>query len=159
MAVTKIHRTSRTVLIVGIVISIVVMGLFYFGGQAAPENLVAGDMSQPQFTDLVLYWAYVLLGITIVVLVGFAIVDFFRGLKENPKKALSGLLVLLILVALLVITYIMGDGTLLNIPGYTGSDNVPTMLKMTDMWLYSCYVMLVVTLLAMIVLPLLSRKK
>ena len=117
MAVTKIHRTSRTVLIVGIVISIVVMGLFYFGGQAAPENLVAGDMSQPQFTDLVLYWAYVLLGITIVVLVGFAIVDFFRGLKENPKKALSGLLVLLILVALLVITYIMGDGTLLIYPG------------------------------------------
>ena len=158
MAVTKIHRTSRTVLIIGIVISIVVMGLFYFGGQAAPENLVAGDMSQPQFTDLVLYWAYVLLGITIVVLIGFAIVDFFRGLKENPKKAFSGLLVLLALVALLVVTYILGDGTLLNIPGYTGSDNVPPMLKMSDMWLYSCYFMLVVTLLAMIVLPLFKRK-
>ncbi len=158
MAVTKIHRTSRTVLIIGVLISIVVMGLFYFGGQAAPENLVAGDMSQPQFTDLVLYWAYVLLGITIVVLIGFAIVDFFRGLKENPKKAFSGLLVLLALVALLVVTYILGDGTLLNIPGYTGSDNVPPMLKMSDMWLYSCYFMLVVTLLAMIVLPLFKRK-
>ena len=85
MAVTKIHRTSRTVLIVGIVISIVVMGLFYFGGQAAPENLVAGDMSQPQFTDLVLYWAYVLLGITIVVLVDLQL-WIFQGLKENPKK-------------------------------------------------------------------------
>lgn|SRR5690554_692596 len=158
MAVTKIHRTSRTVLIIGVLISIVVMGLFYFGGEAAPENLVAGDMSQPQFTDLVLYWAYVLLGITIVVLIGFAIVDFFRGLKENPKKAFSGLLVLLALVALLVVTYILGDGTLLNIPGYTGSDNVPPMLKMSDMWLYSCYFMLVVTLLAMIVLPLFKRK-
>ncbi len=135
------------------------MGLFYFGGQAAPEDLVAGDLSQPLFTDLLLYWAYILLALTVIVLIGFAVTDFLRGLRENPKKALSGLLVLLILVALLVITYIMGDGTLLNIPGYTGSDNVPTMLKMTDMWLYSCYVMLVVTLLAMIVLPLLSRKK
>ncbi|NLJ01200.1 MAG: hypothetical protein GX371_08655 [Bacteroidales bacterium] len=159
MAVTKIHRTSRTVLIIGVLISIVVMGLFYFGGQAAPEDLVAGDLSQPLFTDLLLYWAYILLALTVIVLIGFAVTDFLRGLRENPKKALSGLLVLLILVALLVITYIMGDGTLLNIPGYTGSDNVPTMLKMTDMWLYSCYVMLVVTLLAMIVLPLLSRKK
>ena len=159
MAVTKIHRTSRTVLIIGVLISIVVMGLFYFGGQAAPEDLVAGDLSQPLFTDLLLYWAYILLALTVIVLIGFAVTDFLRGLRENPKKALSGLLVLLILVALLVITYIMGDGTLLNIPGYTGSDNVPTMLKMTDMWLYSWYVMLVVTLLAMIVLPLLSRKK
>ncbi len=159
MAVTKIHRTSRTVLIIGVLISIVVMGLFYFGGQAAPEDLVAGDLSQPLFTDLLLYWAYILLALTVIVLIGFAVTDFLRGLRENPKKALSGLLVLLVLVALLVITYIMGDGTLLNIPGYTGSDNVPTMLKMTDMWLYSCYVMLVVTLLAMIVLPLLSRKK
>lgn len=158
MAVTKIHRTSRTVLIIGVVISIVVLGLFYFGGQAAPEDLVAGDLDQPRFTDLILYWSYFLLGITVVVLIGFAIVDFFRKLKENPKRALSGLLVLLVLVALLVITYFIGDGTLLNIPGYTGSDNVPPMLKMTDMWLYSSYFMLVVTLLAMIVLPIFKRK-
>ena len=158
MAVTKIHRTSRTVLIIGVVISILVLGLFYFGGQAAPEDLVAGDLSQPKFTDLVLYWSYFLLGVTVIVLIGFAIADFFRKLKENPKRALSGLLVLLVLVALLVITYIMGDGTLLNIPGYTGSDNVPPMLKMTDMWLYSGYFMLVVTLLAMLVLPLFKRK-
>lgn len=158
MAVTKIHRTSRTVLIIGVLISIVVMGLFYFGGQAAPHELVAGDMSQPKFTDVVLYWMYALLAITVVVLIGFAIVGFIRGLKENPKKALGGLVALLALVALLVITYIMGDGTLLNIPGYTGADNVPPMLKLTDMWLYSMYFMLVVTLLAMILFPLIKRK-
>ncbi len=159
MAVTKIHRTSRTVLIIGLLISIVVMGLFYFGGQAAPHELVAGDMSQPKFTDVVLYWMYALLAITVVVLIGFAIVGFIRGLKENPKKALGGLVALLALVALLVITYIMGDGTLLNIPGYTGADNVPPMLKLTDMWLYSSYFMLVITLLAIIILPLFSRIK
>lgn len=159
MAVTKIHKTSRMVLIIGVIISIVVMGLFYFGGQAAPQDLVAGDLSQPKFTDLVLYWAYILLAVTVVVLIGFAVADFFRGLKENPKKALSGFLVLLALVALLVVTYVIGDGTLLNIPGYTGSDNVPPLLKMTDMWLYSCYFMFVITMLAMILLPLFSRKK
>lgn len=159
MAVTKIHKTSRMVLIIGVIISIVVMGLFYFGGQAAPQDLVAGDLSQPKFTDLVLYWAYILLAVTVVVLIGFAVADFFRGLKENPKKALSGFLVLLALLALLVVTYVIGDGTLLNIPGYTGSDNVPPLLKMTDMWLYSCYFMFVITMLAMILLPLFSRKK
>ena len=85
--------------------------------------------------------------------------DLFRGLKENHKKALGGLVALLALAALLVITYIIGDGTPLNIPGYTGTDNVPPMLKLTDMWLYSMYFMFVITLLAMIVFPLFKRKK
>ena len=73
MAVTKIHRTSRTVLIIGVVISILVLGLFYFGGQAAPEDLVAGDLSQPKFTDLVLYWSYFLLGVTVIVLIEYGL--------------------------------------------------------------------------------------
>lgn len=159
MAVTKIHKTSRTVLIIGVIISIVVLGLFFFGGQAAPEELVAGDMNQPKFTDLILYWMYALLVITVVVLIGFAISDFIRGLKENPKKALSGFLVLLALAVLLIVTYVIGDGTVLNIPGYEGSDNVPPLLKMTDMWLYSMYFMLVITVLAVIITPLIAKKK
>lgn len=159
MAVTKIHRTSRLTLYIGVFITLVVLGLFYLGGQVPAHEKIVADMSQPKFTDIVLYWAYVLLAITVVVLIGFAIADFARGLKENPKKALGGFLTLVGLVALLVITYVIGDGTILNIPGYEGKDNVPPTLKMSDMWLYSAYIMLVVTLLAMIILPLVKRKK
>ena len=115
-------------------------------------------MSQPKFTDLILYWCYILLVATVIVLIAFNI-DFARGLKENPKKAMSGFLAILALGALLVVTYIMGDGTLLNIPGYDGTDNVPTMLKLTDMWLYSCYFMMVVTILALIFTPLMTKRK
>ena len=159
MAVTKIHRTSRITLIVGILISIIVLALFYFGGQVADHEKVAADMSQPRFTDLILYWCYILLVVTVVVLIAFAIIDFARGLKDNPKKAMSGFLAIIALGALLVVTYIMGDGTLLNIPGYDGTDNVPTMLKLTDMWLYSCYFMMVVTILALIFTPLMTKRK
>lgn len=159
MAVTKIHRTSRTTLIIGIIISLVVLALFFFGGQVADHEKVAADMSQPKFTDLVLYWCYILLVVTVVVLIAFAIIDFVRGLKENPKKAMSGFLAILALGVLLVITYIIGDGTLLNIPGYDGTDNVPAMLKLTDMWLYSCYFMMVVTVLALVFSPFMARRK
>ena len=159
MAVTKIHRISRSTLIIGVIISIIVLGLFYLGGQVPLQDKIAADLSEPRFTDLVLYWCYVLLAVTIVVLIGFAIADFFRGLKENPKKALGGLVTVLALAVLLIVTYIIGDSTLLVIPGYDGTDNVPSMLKMTDMWLYSCYFMMVVTILAIIVMPLTSRKK
>lgn len=159
MAVTKIHRTSKITLITSIIISIIVMGLFFFGGQVPDSEKIGADMLQPAFTDVVLYWMYALLVITVVSLIAFAILDFARGLKENPKKALSGFSALLGLAALLIATYVIGDGSLLAIPGYEGTDNVPPVLKMTDMWLYSMYFMLVVTILAIIVMPLATKKK
>src|SRR5690554_193150 len=158
MAVTKIHRTSRMTLIIGVIITLAVMALFYLGGQVPAHEKIVADMSQPKFTDIVLYWAYTLLAITIGVLIIFALVSFLKQLKNRPKKALGGLLVILALVALLVVAFIAGDGTLLNIPGYDGGDNNPKTLKMTDMWLFSTYVMLVLTFLAIIVLPLFKRK-
>ena len=159
MAVTKIHRTSRLTLIISIIISVIVLALFFFGGQVPEHEKIGADMAQPAFTDILLYWMYALLVITVVVLIGFAIVDFVRGLKENPKKALRGLYALLALAALLIVTYVIGDGTLLSIPGYEGTDNVPAILKMTDMWLYSMYFMLAVTVFAIIIMPLVTRKK
>jgi len=150
MAVTKIHRTSNLTLMISVAISIVVMALFYLGGEASGDDKVAADLSQPKYTDIVLYWAYILLAITVVVLIGFAISAFLKQFKENSKKALSGFLVLLAMVALFVITFVIGDGTLLNIPGYDGPDNNPQTLKMTDMWLYSIYVMVILNFLAII---------
>ncbi|MDD2512669.1 MAG: hypothetical protein PHH64_06520 [Proteiniphilum sp.] len=158
MAVTKIHRTSKTALITGVLISIAVMALFYLGGQVPAHEKIAADMSQPKFTDMVLYWSYILFAITIVVLLLFAIANFFRQLKESPKKALGGFLALVGIALLLLVTYFIGDGTLLNIPGYDGPDNRPATLKLTDMWLYSAYIMLALTFLAIIVLPLFKRK-
>jgi amino acid transporter len=159
MAITKIHRTSKITLTICIIISILVMGLFYLGGQAPVEEMISADLSQPKFTDIMLYWCYVLLFITVVVLVLFAVFSFFKQLKENPKKALGGFIALIGLVAMLVIFYTIGSGKPLNIPGYSGSDNVPPMLKMTDMWLYSSYLMLVLTVASILVSPLLKRKK
>lgn len=86
MAVTKIHRTSRITLLIAIFISIIVLALFFFGGQVPEHERFAADMSQPRFTDLILYWCYILLVVTVITLIAFAIIDFARSLKENPKK-------------------------------------------------------------------------
>lgn len=158
MAVTKIHRTSKMTLIIGVIVSIAVMAMFYLGGQVPAQEKLVADMSQPKFTDIVLYWAYALLAITIAVLVIFALVSFLKQLKNSPKKALGGFLAILALAALMIVAYLMGDGTLLNIPGYDGADNQPKTLKLTDMWLFSSYVMLILTFLAILVLPFFKRK-
>lgn len=159
MSAINTNRISGITLIAGIVISIVLLGLFFLGGQMPESQKIAAELTEPRFTDLLLYWCYILLLITVVVLVVFAIVEFVKQLRESPKKALGGFMAIFALVGMLVVTYVFGDGTALSIPGYEGSDNVPTILKMSDMWLYSCYFMLVITVLAIFVMPLLKRKK
>ena len=159
MAVTKIRRTSSLVFLVAVLITLAIIALFLFGGQVAPEQKLVPDMSQPVFTDIMLYWAYILLAVTVVALILFAIFGFFKNLKTSPKSALGGLLVLVAIVAILGISYALGSGELLNIPGYDGSDNNPATLKMTDMWIYSMYLMLSLSIGAMIISPLLSKRK
>ena len=159
MAVTKIRRISRRTHIIAVLISIVVMALFYLGGQVPAHEKIAADMSQPKYIDIVLYWSYIILAITVVVWLLFSIFGFFKQLKESPKKAIAGLLVLAVFAALLFITYTIGSGKLLDIPGYEGADNNPTTLKLTDMWLYSSYVMLGLNFLALVFLPLIKRRR
>ena len=159
MAVTKIRKTSSLAFLVTIIVTLVVLGLFLFGGQVAPEQKLVPDMSQPVFTDMLLYWAYALLAITIVALIIFAIFGFIHSLKVNPKGAIRGLLVLLAMVVVLGVSYFIGSGELLNIPGYDGGDNNPGTLKVVDMWLFTMYFMLAIAIGAVLISPILSRKK
>ena len=157
MAVTKIRRRSQIVFLIAVAISLVVMGLFAFGGQVAEVDKLIPDMSQPIHLNLLLNWTYWLVGITVLVLLGVAIFGLIKGLMDNPKKAILGLLALVALAAMLFITYSIGCGEPLDILGYTGPHNVYGWLKIVDMWIYSIYIMVAVVVLAIIVTPLISK--
>ena len=157
MAVTKIRRISNLVFLVAVAISLAVMGLFAFGGQVAEMDKLIPDMSQPIHLDLLLRWTYVLVAITVAVVLLFMIIGFVKGLKEHPKKAIGGFLALGALALLLIVTYSMGSGEQLYILGYEGPHNVYFWLKFVDMWIYSIYAMVVLTVLAIIVTPLIAK--
>ena len=162
MAVTKIRRTSQIVFLIAVAISLVVMGLFAFGGETPegyrlPPDLVPADLSQPMFLWLLLRWTYILVTITVVVLLVVAIIGLVKGLIDSPKKAIFGLLALVALAAMLFITYTIGCGEPLDILGYTGPHNVYFWLKFVDMWIYSIYIMVAVVVLAIIITPLIAK--
>jgi hypothetical protein len=163
MAVTKIRKTSNIVFLVTVFISLVVMGIFVFGGQTpdAERIMLASvyGLSQPRFLDLLIYWTYALVAITVVVLLIFAISGFIVGLKENPKKAIGGFIALVLLGVLLGVAYVLGSGEILDIPGYTGNHNVPGWLRIADMWIYGIYAMVVINILAIIFMPLIGKRK
>jgi len=147
MAVTKIRRISSWTLIAVAIISIIVLGLFYLGGNGAP----LGEFKNPTYTGELLYWVYMVFAICALSLLLFGLFQFFRKLKDNPKAALASLAIFAAFAILLVIAYFIGDGTpLKNINADLQTYNTPFWLKVTDMWLYSMYILFALSFLAMI---------
>ena len=132
---------------------LVVLGLFYFGGDAQGDAVLTGvdpEMWQPAQTESLLYLMYGLFALTVVAMVAAFILQFGSALKDNPVKALKSLLGVILLVVVMIVAWSMGSGEQMNIPGYSGTDNVPFWLKVTDMFLYTIYFLLGATVLAML---------
>ena len=141
------YRISYYALYAMFAIILIVMGIFFFGGDATGDAVIPGvdpEMWQPAQTDALLYLMYVLFGLAIAATVIAAVFQFGAALKDNPANAIKSLL------GLVLLAWAMGDGTPMQIPGYSGTDNVPFWLKVTDMFLYSIYILLFVTVVAII---------
>lgn len=141
----KIQKVSGSVLYVILAITIIVAGLFFFGGE--DPNPLVPDMSQPVYTDSLIYLMYVLLGITIVITLAAAVYQFVMNFIDSPKAAIKSLASIIVLVGLLVVTWAAGSEQALVMPGYDGAENVPFWLKLTDMFLYTIYIMMAVLIL------------
>ncbi|MDR2497603.1 MAG: hypothetical protein LBD21_10815 [Tannerellaceae bacterium] len=150
MAVTKIRKISSWTLVVTSVILLVVLGLFLTGGNNPPLN---GKSWYPKQTDTLLYWGYVMFGLTVLATVIFALLQFVQNFRNDAKKALLGLGVIIAFAALLFITYSIGSGEPIArlATGSSASYNVPTWLKAADMLIYSIYAMFIMTFVAIVV--------
>ena len=147
------YRISYYALYAMFAVILIVLGLFYLGGDAQGAAVVVGvdpEMWQPAHTNTLLILIYVLFGLAVAATVIAAVFQFGAALKDSPANAIKSLLGLVLLVVVLVVAWSMGDGTPMQIPGYSGTDNVPFWLKLTDMFLYSIYILLFVTIVAII---------
>ena len=149
------YKVSYYALYAMFAIILIVLGVFfYLGGDATSDaDVIAGvdpEMWQPANTNALLMLIYGLFGLAVAATVVAAVFQFGAALKDSPANAIKSLLGLVLLVVVLVIAWAAGDGTPMNIPGYDGTDNVPFWLKLTDMFLYSIYILLFVTIVAII---------
>ena len=142
----KINKILNIVTIVMFVITVVLLGLFYFGGE-----LPNSQYATPVYTEQLLWWSYLLFGIAIVAALIFPIARLFTRPKEAMKSFIAGIIVLVL------IAYSMSDGTIMNIPGYSGSDNVPGTLKFTDTILITTYFLGIGAIGAIVVTEIIRR--
>jgi len=100
-------------------IILIVLGLFYLGGDAQGADVIAGvdpEMWQPANTNALLMLIYGLFGLAVAATVVAAVFQFGAALKDSPANAIKSLLGLVLLVVVLVIAWAAGDGTPMNIP-------------------------------------------
>lgn len=124
------EKILNIITIVMFAITVVILGLFMFGGEV-PNQLYP----TPVYTASMLNWAYLLFGIAIILAVIFPVVR----LATRPKEAMKSFIGLAAVVVLVLIAYAISDGTPMNIVGYSGTDNVPSILKFSDTILFTMY--------------------
>ncbi len=127
---TKLSNVLSIVLYAILAITLVFAGLFYFGGEIAGTTYYT-----PAYTESFINWGVALVIGTTVITLLFEIVR----LITNPKNAVRSLVSIALIALVVFIAYTLSDATILNLPGYEGSDNVPSMLMLSDTFLYTMY--------------------
>ena len=105
------------------------------------------DAATPSFLDSALNWTYIMIFGALVITLIFEIFNVIM----NPANTKRTLLSTVGVVIVLVIAWSLADGTPLQIIGYEGSDNVPSMLKLTDAGVYIFYFMMLVTFVTIVI--------
>lgn len=149
MAVTQIRKVSGYTLLISALVSLVVFALFFMGGS---EMVTKGTTEYKvyAFTDLLLYWSYILFGATCIATIFFAIQKGLSGGSSDKAAKTSSYIAFGVLIISLVLGYMIGDAT--PIEGLNQDAqrfNTEGWLKATDMWLYSTYTLFFVAIIAL----------
>lgn len=143
------YKISYYVLYAMFAVTLVVLGLFFFGGDAQGEAVMMNvdpEMWQPAHTDALLYLNYALFFIAAIA----SVVSFFHFFVCNPQASMGSLYVLAGSIIILAITWFMGSPEKLEIVSYEGTDNVGFWAQATDMFLYSLYALLTIAIVCML---------
>ena len=142
MAVTKIRKVSSYTLLILSCISVLIFFLFFLGGS---ETDAKGNTVY-EYTGILLFWTYALFLVTVCATLVFACKNFASTFQTTSRGALVSIGGVVAFLALLAITYAIGSGEpIKGLNEASQSYNTSGWLKVTDMWLYSTYVLFILT--------------
>jgi hypothetical protein len=121
----------------------VVMAVIFYAGPLV-EGSAGTNLEEPVITETFLLWAFILFAIT----AGLTVIFSLIGMILNPKGAKKSLVALVVGVVVILVSWYFADDTVLNLPHYTGSDNVPGTLKFVDTALFTTYLLAGIAILA-----------
>lgn len=140
----KITKLTSILLWVLMGLTVLFAILFYMGGVVPGTD--GTRYEEPKITNSFIVFAYMLLAVTVLVMVFFAL----RNVVLNPKGLKLALVALGVGAVLVGLAALLADNTVLYLPHYKGSDNIPRTLFWTDVGLYVAYFLLAGAFLAII---------
>ncbi len=138
--------TLWVLMIVGIIASV----MFFAGGSEGSLEVAGDFLNIPKFTDILLYWIYVLVGLVILVTFGFVLAKLVETFKVDPKSGITSVVVVLAAVGLCALCWFLGSPEKVDILGYEGTDNVGNMARMSDAIMYLVYILTASTVVALV---------
>ena len=138
--------TLWVLMALGIIASV----MFFVGGSEGSLEVAGDFLDIPKFTDLLLYWNYVLVALVIIATFGFVIAKLVETFKVDAKKGLVSVGVVLGAVALCALCWVLGSPEKVEILGYEGTDNVGNMARMSDAIMYLVYILTASTVAALV---------
>ena len=131
------------------VLSAVVLVLFFGVGYGNTTYSNGKNLTDPEFTGLLLVWLYTLVGLGIAAVLGFGIVAAFRNLKTKTsgqqRTGFAGWVFLFTFV-ILIVSYFLSSTT----PVRKGDGELVKTaweLQISDVCLYSIYALVVVSVI------------
>ena len=143
----KKFSVSQIVLWVLLILSAIVLVMFFGVGYNHQEFYNNESLTAPVYTGLLIVWLYALVVICAGVVFGFGIAKAFRKKsKKAARTSLVGYVFLFMLVAIVVSYFAASTDSVV-----LGGDKLfedKALLKLTDTCLYSMYALLLVAIVA-----------
>ena len=140
----------KVTLLVLMLVGIVATALFFLGGSEGSLEVAGDFLDIPKFTNVLLYWIYVLVALVILATFGFVIAKLVETFKVDPKAGIRTIVVVIAAIALCALCWFLGSPEKVEILGYEGTDNVGNMARMSDAIMYLVYILTASTVVALV---------
>lgn len=143
---------SKIALVIGLVVSLIVLILYFVGGDTTALTSTGQETTAPKNIDLMLYWIYITVAIGVILLIIFAIKTILTMFQTDPKEAIKSVVTVAAFFVLMIVCYVISPekefSRIVNGEVETYSEST---MKMIDMWLYSIYFLLAATVVLVVV--------
>lgn len=145
-----IEKLPSIVLYLLLALGVVVGVAFYAGGSVGSIEVAGDTLNVPRFTDMFTNWCYALVGLTMLATLIFIVLNFVNAFRYSVKKAIKSLIVIALFILVFVVAWFLGSPEEMKILGYEGTDNVGFWAQLTDMIIYSVYILTAATVCTII---------
>jgi len=142
----KIIKIVKILMYVLFGLSIAFFAMFYLGGEQSITFSNEKEAIYPIYTDLVMYWSYILLAITVIATLGFAVVYVIF----NFNKAKNALIGIVALAFVSLVAYLMASGAIPTFHGASKFNITESLSKIVGSGLYLTYLLLGLSVLGVI---------